>query len=76
MPKIQAETDRQKAELDARLAEEAQKAEARLQAARDAALGGLEAAARDVVGDVMQAVGLGAPDASDIDAALKAAQKG
>ena len=45
-------------------------------AARDAALGGLEAAARDVVGDVMQAVGLGAPDASDIDAALKAAQKG
>ena len=73
---IQAETDRQKAELDARLAEEAQKAEARLQAARDAALGGLEAAARDVVGDVMQAVGLGAPDASDIDAALKAAQKG
>ena len=29
---IQAETDRQKAELDARLAEEAQKAEARLQA--------------------------------------------
>ena len=45
-------------------------------AARDAALGGLEAAAHDVVGDVMQAVGLGAPDASDIDAALKAAQKG
>ena len=73
---IQAETDRQKAELDARLAEEAQKAEARLQAARDAAFGGLEAAARNVVGDVMQAVGLGVSDASDIDAALKAAQKG
>ena len=73
---IQAETDRQKAELDARLAEEAQKAEARLQAARDAALGGLEAAAHDVVGDVIQAVGLGAPGDDDIDAALKAAQKG
>ena len=73
---IQAETDRQKAELDARLADEAQKAEARLQAARDAALGGLEAAAHDVVGDVIQAVGLGAPGDNDIDAALKAAQKG
>ena len=73
---IQAETDRQKAELDARLAEEAQKAEARLQAARDAALGGLDAAARDVVGDVMQAVGLATPGGADIDAALKAAQKG
>jgi len=73
---IQAETDRQKAELDARLAEEAQKAEARLQAVRDAALGGLEVAARYVVGDVMQAVGLGAPGDTDIDAALKAAQKG
>ncbi len=73
---IQAETDRQKAELDARLAEEAQKAEARLQAARDAALGGLEAAAHDVVGDVIQAVGLGAPGDNDIHAALKAAQKG
>ena len=35
---IQAETDRQKAELDAHLAEEAQKADARLQAAHDAAL--------------------------------------
>ena len=73
---IQTETDRQKAELDARLAEEAQKADAALKAARDAALGGLEAAAHDIVGDVMQAVGLGAPDASDVEAALKAAQKG
>ena len=73
---IQAETDRQKAELDARLAEEAQKADTALKAARDAALGSLEAVAHDVVGDVMQAVGLGAPDASDIDAALKAARKG
>lgn len=73
---IQAETDRQKAELDARLAEEAQKADAALKAARDTALAGLDAAARDVVGDVMQAVGLGAPGDSEIDAALKAAQEG
>lgn len=73
---IQAETDRQKAELDARLAEEAQKADARLQAARDAALDGLEAAAHDVVGDVIQAVGLGGPSDNDIEAALKAVQKG
>ena len=48
----------------------------RPQAARDAALGGLEAAARDVVGDVMQAVGLGAPDDSDIDAASKPRRRG
>ena len=73
---IQAETDRQKAELDTRLAEEAQKADATLKAARDTALAGLDAAARDVVGDVMQAVGLGAPGDSEIDAALKAAQEG
>jgi len=73
---IQAETDRHKAELDARLAEEALKADAALKAARETALGGLNAAARDVVGDVMQAVGLGAPDDSEIDAALKATQEG
>ena len=73
---IQAETDRQKAELDARLAEEAQKADAALKAARDTVLAGLDAAARDVVGDVLQAVGLGAPGDSEIDAALKAAQEG
>jgi hypothetical protein len=73
---IQAETDRQKAELDARLAEEAKQADARLNAARDAALGGLDAAARDIVGDVMQAVGLGAPGAGDIDTALKAVREG
>ena len=73
---IQAETDRQKAELDARLAEEAQKADAALKAARDAALAGLDAVARDVVSDVIQAVGLGAPDDTEIDAALKAAQEG
>ena len=60
---IQAETDRQKAD-------------AALKAARDTALAGLDAAARDVVGDVMQAVGLGAPGDSEIDAALKAAQEG
>jgi len=73
---IQAETDRQKAELDARLAEEAQKADAVLKAARDTALAGLDAVARDVVSDVIQAVGLGAPDDTEIDAALKAAQEG
>ena len=72
---IQAETDQQKTELDAHLAEESQKADAALKAARDAALAGLGAAARDVVGDVMQAVGLGAPGDSEIDAALKAAQE-
>ena len=72
---IQAETDQQKTELDAHLAEESQKADAALKAARDAALAGLGAAARDVVGDVMQAVGLGVPGDSEIDAALKAAQE-
>ena len=72
---IQAETDRQK-QNSMPASQRSSKSRSGLQAARDAALGGLEAAARDVVGDVMQAVGLGAPDASDIDAALKAAQKG
>ena len=43
---IQAETDRQKAELDARLADEAQKADAALKAARDAAPRGRRTAAR------------------------------
>ena len=72
---IQAETDRQKAELMP-ASQRKRKKLMRPQAARDTALGGLDAAARDIVGDVMQAVGLGAPDDSDIDAALKAAQEG
>ena len=71
---IQAETDRQKAELDAKLAAEAAQAETRLQAARDAALAGLDVVARDVVGDVMQAIGMDQPADGDIEAALSAVQ--
>lgn len=71
---IQAETDRQKAELDAKLAAEAAQAEKRLQAARDAALAGLDVVARDVVGDVMQAIGMDQPADGDIEAALSAVQ--
>ena len=64
---VQAETDRQKAELDAKLAEQAQAADARLAAARDAAMDGLRDAAKDIVADVMGAIG--ADKAKDADIA-------
>ena len=70
---VQAETDRQKAELDAKLAEEATKAEARLAASREAALAGLREAAKDIVGDVMSSVGVESGDDKKLEAALDAA---
>ena len=54
---VQAETDRQKVELDAKLAEQAQAADARLAQARDTAMAGLHDAAGEIVGDVMAAIG-------------------
>ena len=50
---VQAETDRQKAELDANLAEQAAAADVALMAARDADMAGLKDAAADLVGDIM-----------------------
>lgn len=67
---VQAETDRQKAELDAKLAEQAAAADARLAAARDAAMDGLRDAAKDIVGDVMGAIGADKADDGDIAKAL------
>ena len=67
---VQAETDRQKAELDAKLAEQATAADARLAAARDAAMDGLRDAAKDIVGDVMGAIGADKADDGDIAKAL------
>ena len=54
---VQAETDRQKAALDAKLAEQAQAAEVAMTKARDAAMDGLSDAASALVGDVMDAIG-------------------
>lgn len=67
---VQAETDRQKAALDAKLAEQAAAADARLAAARDAAMDGLRDAAKDIVGDVMGAIGADKADDGDIAKAL------
>jgi F-type H+-transporting ATPase subunit b len=59
---VQAETDRQKAELDAKLAEQAQAADAAMAKARDAAMSGLRDAASDIVGEVMDAIGAAKAD--------------
>ncbi len=67
---VQADIDRQKAELDAKLAEQSQAAEARLMEVRTAALDGLRDAAQDIVGDVMVAIGADAPDKKAITKAL------
>ena len=55
---VQAETDRQKSELDASLAEAAKAADIRLEDARTKAMEGLQTAAQDIVADVMAAVGV------------------
>ena len=55
---VQAETERQKGELDASLAEAAKAADIRLEDARTKAMEGLQTAAQDIVADVMAAVGV------------------
>ncbi|MBT7641931.1 MAG: F0F1 ATP synthase subunit B' [Rhodobiaceae bacterium] len=55
---VQAETERQKGELDASLAEAAKAADVRLEEARTKAMEGLQNAAQDIVADVMSAVGV------------------
>lgn len=67
---IQAETDRQKAELDAKLAASAAEADARMASARAAALDGLKDAAQDIVGEVMQSVGVSPADNDAIGKAI------
>ena len=70
---VQAETDRQKAELDAKLAEEAAKVVARLEQARETAMAGLRDAAFELIGDVLTSVGADKADDAAINAALDAA---
>ncbi|HAT08605.1 MAG TPA: hypothetical protein DCS39_05055 [Rhodobiaceae bacterium] len=67
---VQAETDRQKAELDAKLAEQAAAADAALKASRDAAMAGLKDAAAALVGDVIEAVGSDKVSDGDVKKAL------
>ena len=70
---VQAETARQKGELDAKLAEEAAAADSRLAATREAALAGLRDAAKDIVGEVMLSIGVDQADDKSVEAALDAA---
>ena len=67
---VQAETDRQKAGLDANLAEQAAAADVALMAARDAAMAGLKDAAADLVGDIMEAIGSDKASDGDVAKAL------
>ena len=73
---VQAETDRQREKLDAELAAEAEAAETRLAAARQAALAGCREAACDIVADVLQAVGVEQPDKEAIRKAVEEADNG
>ena len=68
---VQAETDRQKAELDAKLAEQAQAAEAAMSKARDEAMLGLSDAAAAIVSDVMDAIGTAKADDTAVAKAVK-----
>lgn len=66
----QAEADAEKTALEAQLAEQMREADARLTAARDAALAGVPSAAADIVGDIVVALGGDAPDAAVVKTAL------
>ncbi len=68
---VQAETDRQKAELDAKLAEQAQAADATMAKARDGAMSGLKTAAAEIVGDVMDAIGTAKADDAAVAKAVE-----
>lgn len=68
---VQAETERQKAELDATLAEQAQAAEAAMAKARNDAMDGLSDAAAAIVGDVMDAIGTVKADDAAVAKAVK-----
>ena len=67
---VQAETDRQKAELDTKLAEQAAAADAALMKSRDAAMAGLKDAAAALVDDVIEAIGSDKASDGDVAKAL------
>ena len=70
---MQAEADRQKAELDEKLAAQNAEFEQRLAKARDEALAGLNEAAVGVVSDVMTAIQLDVADEATIRASIEKA---
>ena len=72
---MQGDIDRQKAELDERLNNEAAEAETRLAAARQTALGGVQDAAQDIVSEVMQAIGIKPPAPEQVKKAVKDSQQ-
>jgi len=67
---MQAEADKQKAELDEKLAAQNEAFEQRLAQARDAAMAGLNEAAVEVVADVMTAMQVDSADEATIRAAI------
>ncbi len=70
---MQAEMDKQKAVIDARIAEQAAEAEKRLQASRDQAMSNIRSSAADIIGDIVTAVSGQTPDQAATDAALERA---
>ncbi len=73
---VRAETDTQKAALDAKLAEASAVADVRLQKARQIAMAGIAEAAQEIVADVLEAIGADQADKKNIKAAVTAAHHG
>jgi F-type H+-transporting ATPase subunit b len=74
--KLRAETDRLKAEIDAKLAKDAEAAEARIRATKNAALANLNALATDVAGVVVSKLLGEQADAGMIANAVEAERTG
>lgn len=74
--KLRAETDRLKADVDARLAKEAAAAEERIQATKNAALANLNMVASDVAAVVVGKLLGETPDAGAVAAAVQAERAG
>ena len=73
--KLRTETDRLKAVIDAKLAKEAEAAEARIKATKTAALGNLNALAADVAGVVVNKLLGESADAGAVAAAVEAERR-
>ena len=74
--KLRAETDRLKADVDAKLAKEAEAAEARIRATKNAALANLSAVATDVAAVVVGKLLGETPDAGSVARAVEAERAG
>lgn len=70
---MQAEMDKQKVVIDARIAAQASEAEKRLQASRDQAMSNIRSSAADIIGDIVTAVSGQTPSQAATDAALERA---